>query len=116
MFRSLTSRSPVFNALAALALSFLVLFLFLQALDGITRHGKYLRVPSVKGKKAAQAIELLEGQGFEVVVQDSVYNDTVPPLQVMKQFPDPEATVKVNRTVYLTVNRMTAPRPHSGDG
>jgi hypothetical protein len=28
---------------------------------------------------------------------------------VLKQLPDPERTVKVNRTVYLTVNRFTPP-------
>ena len=75
----------------------------------LTKHGQYLRVPNVKGKKMSEAIQLLESKGFEVMVQDSVYHDSLPPLQVMKQFPDPEATVKVNRTVYLTVNRMTAP-------
>lgn len=109
MFRSLTSRSVWLNILAALALSFLVFFLFFQALDMITKHGKYLRVPKVKGRKMGEAIQLLERQGFEVVVQDSVYYDSIPPLQVLKQFPDPDATVKVNRTVYLTVNRMSPP-------
>jgi beta-lactam-binding protein with PASTA domain len=109
VFRSITSRSLWLNILAALLLSFLFFFLFLQALDMITRHGKYLRVPDVKGKKVGEAIRVLESQGFEVVIQDSVYRDTVPPLQVLKQFPDPDATVKVNRTVYLTVNRMAAP-------
>lgn len=109
MFRSITSRSVLFNVLAAVLLSLLVFFLFLEGLDMLTKHGQYLRVPNVKGKKMSQAVEILERQGFDVVVQDSVYYDTLPPLQVMKQFPDPEATVKVNRTVYLTVNRMTAP-------
>ena len=109
MFKSITSRSLWLNILAAILLSFLVFFLFLQALEMITRHGKYLRVPNVKGRKVSEAIRLLEDKGFEVMVQDSVYQDTVPPLQVLKQFPDPDATVKVNRTVYLTVNRMTAP-------
>jgi beta-lactam-binding protein with PASTA domain len=109
VFRSITSRSVWFNILAAVLLSFLAFFLFLQALDMITKHGKYLRVPNVKGRKMSEAIQLLESKGFEVMVQDSVYQDTAPPLQVMKQFPDPDATVKVNRTVYITVNRMTAP-------
>jgi beta-lactam-binding protein with PASTA domain len=107
--RSFASRSVLFHVLAAILLSLLVFFLFLQGLDMLTKHGQYLRVPNVKGKKMGEAIELLESKGFEVMVQDSVYTDSVKPLQVMKQFPDPEATVKVNRTVYLTVNRMTAP-------
>jgi beta-lactam-binding protein with PASTA domain len=107
--RSFASRSVLLHILAAILLSLLVFFLFLQGLDMLTKHGQYLRVPNVKGKKMSEAIQLLESKGFEVMVQDSVYHDSLPPLQVMKQFPDPEATVKVNRTVYLTVNRMTAP-------
>ncbi len=43
------------------------------------------------------------------MVQDSIYVDTLPPNLVIRQFPDPDATVKVNRTVYLTVNRAVAP-------
>ncbi len=109
MVRSFASRSVLLHILAAILLSLLVFFLFLQGLDMLTKHGQYLRVPNVKGKKMSEAIQLLESKGFEVMVQDSVYHDSLPPLQVMKQFPDPEATVKVNRTVYLTVNRMTAP-------
>lgn len=109
MFRTITNRSFWLNALAALLLSSLIFYLFLQGLDSLTNHGKYLKVPGVKGSKLGDAVRLLESRGFEVVVQDSVYYDSLPPLQIVKQFPDPDATVKVNRTVYLTVNRMAAP-------
>jgi beta-lactam-binding protein with PASTA domain len=44
-----------------------------------------------------------------VIIQDSLFQDTVPPLQVLKQIPEAEATVKVSRTVYLTINRAIAP-------
>ena len=42
-------------------------------------------------------------------MQDSVYYDTIAPLSVVKQFPEPDASVKVNRIVYLTVNRAVPP-------
>jgi beta-lactam-binding protein with PASTA domain len=54
-------------------------------------------------------VKFLDDAGFEVIVQDSVYYDTIPALTILKQFPDPDATVKVNRTIYLTVNRLIAP-------
>ena len=92
-----------------LIISLLIIFIFLQTLNFWTNHGEYLRVPEVKGKSLADATSLLEKQGFDVVIQDSVYKDTVPPLAVIKQFPDPDATVKVSRTVYLTINRAKAP-------
>ena len=89
--------------------SVVIILLFLQTLNFWTNHGDYLRVPDVKGKKLDEATQFLEKQGFEVIIQDSVFQDTVPPLQVLKQFPEAEATVKVNRTVYLTINRAIAP-------
>ena len=52
---------------------------------------------------------MLETQGFEVEIQDSIYNDTASPAAVLRQFPDADALVKVNRTVYLTINRAIPP-------
>ena len=109
MFKFITNRPLWVNILAALAFAFLVLFLFLQLLGQLTKHGKYLTVPSVEGKKTREAIQLLESKGFEVLIQDSVYTDTARMGIVLKQLPDPNSTVKINRTVFLTVNRVTLP-------
>lgn len=83
--------------------------IFLQLLGLITKHGQYLTVPSVMGKKTPEAIRFLEEKGFEVIIQDSVYLDTAQMGIVLKQLPDPNSTVKINRTVFLTVNRVTLP-------
>lgn len=104
-----SGRSLWFNIMAATGLSILIFFIFFFMLDMITRHGKYLRVPDVKGKSLPDAVKFLEDAGFEVLVQDSVFYDTIPALTILKQFPDPDASVKVNRTIYLTVNRLTPP-------
>ncbi len=109
MFAALMKRPLWINVLLALGLSLLVLFLFFQTLEFWTNHGEYLRVPDVKGKNYKEAEDLLDKAGFDVVVQDSVYYDSIAPLVIIKQFPDPDATVKVNRTIYLTINRSTAP-------
>lgn len=96
------------NVLAGIVLLFLIIFLMLQLLGAITKHGQYLTVPSVIGKKTTDAVALLESKGFEVIY-DSVYTDTAQKGIVLKQIPDPNSTVKVNRTVKLTVNRITLP-------
>jgi beta-lactam-binding protein with PASTA domain len=75
----------------------------------LTQHGQYLTVPAVTGKNTAEAISILEEKGFEVAIQDSVYVDTAKMGIVLKQLPDPNSTVKINRTVLLTVNRVTLP-------
>lgn len=109
MFKFLTNRPFWVNLLAALFLAFLILFIFLQLLGVITKHGQYLTVPSVTGKKTGDAIKFLESKGFDVVIQDSIYTDTATMGVVLKQLPDPNSTVKVNRTVFLTINRLTLP-------
>lgn len=109
MFRFLTSKPLSINILAGFVLLVVLLLLFLGSLDLITHHGKIMKIPAVVGQSIDQARKTLESQGFEILIQDSIYNDTVPPLQVTKQFPDADNFVKVNRTVYLTINRAVAP-------
>ena len=109
MFRFLTSKPLWINILAGFVLLVILLLLFLGSLDLITHHGKTMKIPLVVGQSIDQARKTLESQGFEIVIQDSIYNDTVPPLLVTKQFPDADNLVKVNRTVYLTINRAVAP-------
>jgi eukaryotic-like serine/threonine-protein kinase len=109
MFSFITKRPLWVNVLAAAVLMLLIIFLILQLLGWITKHGEYLSVPAVKGKPMDEAIKLLESKGFEVAIQDSVYTDTLPKGMVIKQLPDPNSTVKINRTVFITVNRYVPP-------
>jgi len=109
LFRYLTRQPFWVNLLAALLLVFLIGFLFLQSLSWFTNHGEYLKVPAVKGQNVDNAIKILESKGFDVVIQDSVYFDSIPKYTVIKQLPEPDATVKVNRTVFLTINRAAPP-------
>jgi beta-lactam-binding protein with PASTA domain len=87
----------------------LLIVVFFGSLDFMTKHGAYEKVPTVVGKNVEAARKILEDKGFEVEIQDSLYIDTLPKLAVIKQTPEGEATVKVNRTIYLTVNRAQPP-------
>lgn len=57
----------------------------------------------------SQAEKVLKERGFDIEIQDSIYSDTAAPLSVLRQFPDADAVVKANRTVYLTINRAVPP-------
>lgn len=104
------SKQPFWvNLLAAIILVLLIVFLFLQSLSWFTNHGSYLKVPSVTGKKVDDAIKYLEDQGFDVIITDSLYSDSLPLNTVKKQLPDAGATVKVNRTVFLNINPLALP-------
>ena len=109
MFTFITKKPFWINLLVALLLVFAIFFAILQLLGVITNHGQYLKVPAVIGKKTTEAVKLLEDKGFDVVIQDSVYTDTAKMGIVLKQLPDPNSTVKINRTILLTVNRVTLP-------
>ncbi len=109
MFKFITNKPFWVNLLAAIILAVLIVFLFLKMLGWLTKHGAYLKVPAVTGLKTDAAIKLLENQGFEVYIQDSVFTDTAARGIVLKQLPDPNALVKINRTVFITVNRNVPP-------
>jgi beta-lactam-binding protein with PASTA domain len=109
VFKFITGRPLWINVLAGIVFLFLLLLIFLGSLRIITSHGKEMKIPAVTGMTVDNARKTLESQGFEIQIQDSVYNDTVPPLQVIRQVPEADNIVKVNRTVYLTINRSVAP-------
>jgi len=109
MFTFITHKSFWVNLLVAAVLAIMLVFVTLQLLGWITKHGAYLVVPAVKGQSTNEAVNLLESKGFDVVIQDSIYTDTLPKGTVIKQLPDANATVKINRTVFLTVNRYVPP-------
>ncbi|HEV7621925.1 MAG TPA: PASTA domain-containing protein, partial [Flavisolibacter sp.] len=66
-------------------------------------------VPAVTGKNIGDVQKLLSDKGFETVIQDSVYYDSLPPGVVIRQVPEGDQVVKVNRTVYVTINRFIPP-------
>ena len=109
MFKFITHKSFWVNLIVIILLSLLLLWGFLQLLGIITKHGEYLTVPAVISKNTQEAVKLLESKGFDVVIQDSVYVDTAKMGTVLKQFPEPNSLVKVNRVVLLTINRSTLP-------
>jgi eukaryotic-like serine/threonine-protein kinase len=109
VFKFLTHRPLWVNILFVVVVATLLVLLFFGSLDYITKHNEYQKVPAVVGKNIDAARKMLEDKGFEVEIQDSLYIDTFPKLAVIKQSPDGDATVKVNRTIYLTINRAQPP-------
>jgi eukaryotic-like serine/threonine-protein kinase len=109
MFKYITHRPLWTNILAAIALAIIFVVLLVFSLKWCTHHGRAKTVPHVVGKVFDEGREILEKEGFEPVVQDSVYVDTLPPLAIVKQIPESDAVVKVNRTVYLTINQAQPP-------
>jgi len=98
-----------FNLLAMFVLTIAVFFIWLSSLSWFTRHGQTSVVPRLVGLSFTEAKSLLESKGFSVAVDDSVYTDTLPPLHVLKQIPDPDEAVKAGRVIFLTISRLVPP-------
>ncbi len=109
MFQFITKRPLWINLLAGLILMVVLLFILSIFLGPLTRHGKNKTVPNVVGKSFEEAQKILNNSGFDVEVQDSIYSDTTAKGSVLRQVPDGDATVKISRTVYLTINRHVPP-------
>jgi beta-lactam-binding protein with PASTA domain len=98
------------NILFGIFLTLLSVVLFFLMLGWITNHGNYETVPNITGKHIDVAKQMLEAKGFIVEVSDSVFDISQPKLNVIKQAPNGDAVVKKGRTIYLTVNRLVAPK------
>lgn len=86
------------------------MLLFFASLSWLTGSGKTEKVPLVTGQNVAAAKKLLEDKGFDVVIQDSIYIDSIAKQAVIRQIPEADATVKAGRTIYLTINRTIPPQ------
>ncbi len=110
MIKKITSKPLWVNILAGLGLVLILLLLFFASLSWLTGFGKTEKVPSVAGQNFEAAKKILEDKGFDVVIQDSIYIDSIAKAAVIRQIPDADAIVKHGRTIYLTINRTVPPQ------
>jgi beta-lactam-binding protein with PASTA domain len=109
MLKVITHRPLWLNILIGVVLAIGLFLLFILSLNWLTHHNQAKTVPNVTGKSYDEAVRILESAGFEVEVQDSIYTDTTRPHTVLKQVPESDEVVKVNRTVFITINRAVPP-------
>lgn len=109
MFSFITKKSIWVNLFFGLSLGLLIFGTFLFSLGWLTDHGKANAVPSLVGKSIDSAQIILTNAGFDWEVQDSVYVDSLPPLQVVKQIPEADEVVKSNRTILLIIRSIAPP-------
>jgi hypothetical protein len=90
-------------------LLFVSITYFYIYLPNVTNHGEYIEVPDLKGVNVSDLEVFLEKHKLRFAVNDSAYTDTLPPNSVLRQFPVAGSKVKENRTVYVSINRITPP-------
>lgn len=90
-------------------ISFLILIAFILLMDRIVmpfyvRLGAETELPDVVDLELGEAVNLLQGQGFKVLVSDSVYDAHYKKGHIVEQMPSAYSTAKKGRQVYLTVS------------
>ena len=88
----------------------IVLLFFNVYLPSRTNHGQTITVPDVVGVHYDDLGDFLTQRKLRYeITEDSSYSADFKPLEVLKQFPLPDAKVKENRKVYLTLNKTNPP-------
>jgi hypothetical protein len=98
------------NMLIGFGVAICLFIIFFFSLGWITGNGETEKVPAVIGLDVLAAEKNLTALGFDVVLQDSIYVDTLARTSVLRQTPEADEIVKKGRTVYLTINRVIAPQ------
>jgi len=95
--------------LAGIIVTLMVVFLItFWWMDCYTRHGKTYAVEDLTGLTLPEAKKLADKKNFSVIVNDSLFLPGQPPNTVLSQTPVPNAQVKKNRKIYLTVTKAIA--------
>jgi beta-lactam-binding protein with PASTA domain len=92
-------------AVSVVALALLAVSLWLMI---YTRHGQTFVLPDFSGLSLDNAQRLAKANHLRIEVTDSTFVASKPRGSVIEQNPKPEVRVKDNRTVFLTLNAMSA--------
>jgi eukaryotic-like serine/threonine-protein kinase len=90
-------------------LLFIALIYFYIYLPNTTNHGKSVKVPNLSGLTMQEAEKELDKISLRIGLNDSAYSEDAKPLSILKQFPKEGEDVKENRTIYVSINRVTPP-------
>lgn len=88
----------------AIVITFSVIILFFLFLKIYTRHGQAFSVPDLRGLTVEEAQDILLSKKLRYQIIDSVYNNIVERGCIVEQNPPVDFKVKVNRTIFLTIN------------
>jgi beta-lactam-binding protein with PASTA domain len=98
----------------------LLLYVVFAWLGSYTHHGEKLPLPDLSHMSIVEAKKVLEDNGLQYTIEDSVYMENFMPGMVVSQIPGPfivnpktgekeSYMVKENRRVYLTINKLRPP-------
>ncbi len=87
----------------------LIWYFFNGYLPTETRHGEGINMPSIENMPYQQAKAVLEEQGLEIMVRDTVYSPKHVRSGIVMQLPKANKEVKLGRKVYVDINKTSKP-------
>lgn len=86
-----------------IVVSIVLIIVVLFALNSYTKHGEFIKVPSVKGLQIEEANGILKSSGLSYEISDSLYQKGGVPGAIIEQTPKENSNIKGGRIIYLTV-------------
>ena len=77
-----------------LAIVAVLLLMLFYGLDCCTHHGDSQKVGNFVGKNMKEVRQMIDDEGLELVVTDSIFDETKTPDLVLEQSPAPNSFVK----------------------
>ena len=87
----------------------LLVFFFYIYLPNATNHGQSITVPKLVGMNVEELTSFLNAKKLRYKINDSTYSADVKPNTVLTQHPLPDAKVKENRMIYITIASKNPP-------
>ena len=105
LFRFIVSNIFFTNMIYLICSTLFLTSMIFFGLDFVTQHNKYVKVPKLFGLHISKAIESAKKKSLNIIILDSAkFNQNLPPLTVLEQFPKYNREVKKGRKIYLTLN------------
>jgi len=83
-------------------------FILIFSLSSYTLHGKNIIVPNLKGLTFIDASELAQKNQLKIKIIDTVFSAKAKRGLIANQLPKADSKIKKDRTIYLTINAITA--------
>ena len=79
-------------------------------INDYTAHGQTISVPNLEGLTFEETETLLQKKGLRFTILDSIYVSDADLGVVLEQNPSADALVKQNRTIYITISKVSPPK------
>jgi beta-lactam-binding protein with PASTA domain len=96
--------------IALTLLALLIILFFYNVLPIVTRHNESITVPNLVGVNLDGLEEKLRQSGFQLVVQDTVYDKSYKLNTIIEQRPIAGTAVKEGRKIYVIITPKTTPK------